>query len=107
MDQRKRIPTPEKLAQALEELDDPKLADMIELARKGYYDDYKTTIPAPTVQLVLDLRKAGYDKMAERAKDGKWEAKRWEAEEWFENEGRAYLRRNWPGGRKTGNVDTI
>lgn len=104
----KRIPTSEKLAQALEELGDPKLADMIELARKGYYDDYKTTIPFPMIQLVKDLRKVGYNEMAERVKDGEWEAKKWEADEWFETKGRDMLRREWPWGKKkTGKVDTI
>lgn len=55
----KNIPTTERLAQALESLNDPRLADMIQKARAGHYDDFKTELTFPQVQLVIDLRALG------------------------------------------------
>lgn len=49
-------PTTEKLAEALEAV--PGMPpEMVERARSGYYDDYKTELAAPQIQLVSDLRK--------------------------------------------------
>jgi len=86
-----RVPTSEKLANFLESLKDPRLTDMIKKARDGYYDNYKTTIPFPTIQLVLDFEEAGYQELAEEAKKGRWDSQDWEGEEWFEKEGRYLL----------------
>lgn len=87
----RKIPTTEKLAKALEEANDPKLAEIIEKARQGYYDDYKTTIAFPIIQLVYDLEKAGHPELAQRVRKGEWEAQDWEAKEWFEREGKPLL----------------
>ena len=81
------IPTSERLARDLKDLNDPKLNDMIKKAQKGYYDDYKTTIPFPTIALVKDLLNAGYPDLAKQAKQGKWESSDQEAREWFHKEG--------------------
>jgi len=87
----KRIPTTEKLAKVLEEANDPNLKDIIEKAKQGYYDDYKTTIGFPTIQLVHDLTLAKHLELAQRARDGEWNAQDWEAKEWYENEGRSLI----------------
>ena len=76
---------------ALEKANDPKLHDIIERAGEGYYDDYKTTIAFPTIQLVHDLQLAHHPELAQRAKDGEWNAQDWEAREWFEKEGKPLL----------------
>ncbi len=97
-----RTPTTEKLALALEALDDPKLSEMIRNARAGFYDDYKTTIPQPIARLIKDLSSAGYPEMAERAMDGEWNAQKWEADEWFEHEGKYLITSALIPGEKKG-----
>lgn len=87
---KRKLLTTEKLARALEDLNDPEIEDIIKKARKGYYDDYKSWIPFPIKQLTIDLEEAGYPDMAKLAKNGKWDATKEEAEEWFEKEGKDY-----------------
>jgi transposase len=77
-----KVPTTEKLAKALEELNDPKLAGMIKKARDGYYDDFKTPVAFPQIELVKDLIESGYQEMVKRVIDGEFDAQEWEAEEW-------------------------
>lgn len=62
----KPIPTTERLAQALEEAKDPALRKMVELARKGHYDDFKSSLAFPLVQLAADLRAAGHPELVQR-----------------------------------------
>ncbi len=88
---RDRIPTTEKLVKALQEVNDPKLSETIKKAKQGYYDDYKTTIAFPCIQLVYDLEQAGHPELAQRAKNGEWSAQKWEAKEWYETEGRQLI----------------
>jgi len=95
---KKRIPTrsdrtstSEKLARVLEKQNDPDLKQMIQWAREGKYDDYKSPSPTPIMDLVSDLREKGYPELADRAIDGEFDAQRWEAEEWFLEEGRHLL----------------
>jgi hypothetical protein len=89
MSDEKRIPTTEKLAQALEQANAP--AVMIEQARTGYYDDYKSTVSAPIMALVVDCRRwasstNGLQEIAELAKGGEYDAPSWEADEWAKSE---------------------
>lgn len=81
-------PTTERLAKALEEANDPRLAEMITQARAGYYDDFKSPIDTPCIQLVNDLKLLGYTDLAARAIDGEFDSTPEEAEEWFEKEGK-------------------
>lgn len=81
------LPTTEKLARALEALNDKRLAGMIAKARAGHYDDFKSDIALPIAQLVFDLITAGYPDMAERAKNGEWDGTREEGQAWFKSEG--------------------
>ena len=83
--------TSERLTEALEALNDPKLADMIRKARLGYYDDYETWIATPQLTLIGDLYQAGYPDMVRRATKGEWEATKEEGTAWFEREGRNLL----------------
>ncbi len=76
----------EKLAQALEEKQDPKLAEMIQRAREGYYDDYKSSLPCPSLQLIEDLEEAGYFDISLRAIQGEFDATDEEADEWAKSE---------------------
>jgi hypothetical protein len=85
------LPTTERLAQALEALNDPNLAAMIGRARAGCYDEFKTDLTLPLVQLVSDLRAAGHPGMAQRVIDGEFDSTLEEGQEWMEKEGWAYL----------------
>jgi hypothetical protein len=76
------LPTTERLGQALEALDDPKLAAMIERARQGYYDDYKSPLATPIIQLVNDIREAGHPEFAQRVIDGEFDATPEESKAW-------------------------
>lgn len=83
-----RPPTTELLAAALTEAGAP--ADMIAKARAGHYDDYRSELPFPCMQLVRDAHAAGLHDIAERAKAGEFDATAEEAEEWARSpEGRA------------------
>jgi hypothetical protein len=83
-----KLPTTERLARALEVANDSRLAQMIERARDGYYDDYKSKLATPITQLIHDLRSLGLEALARRAMDGEFDATLEESGEWFESEGR-------------------
>ena len=84
----KRKPTSEKLAEALSLAGAPKW--MIDNANAGVYDDYKSPHAAPIMTLVFDAQSVGLKDIAERAKDGEFDAQKWEADEWAQSpEGRA------------------
>ncbi|SRR5229473_3938997 len=76
----KRQPTTEKLAQALIAARAPQ--EMIEHARSGYYDDYKSSVANNIMALVTDARKHKLDDIAKRAMDGEFDATKEESEEW-------------------------
>lgn len=78
----KNLPTTERLAQALEAAGDPRLKPMIDRARQGYYDDYKSPLAAPLVQLAADLRQAGHPELVKRVIDGEFDATPEESEAW-------------------------
>jgi hypothetical protein len=82
------IPTPERLARALEALNDPNLAGMIEKARAGYYDDFKSPLALPEIQLVQDLIALGRRDFAQRVVDGEFDATLEESNAWWEAEGK-------------------
>lgn len=84
----KHLPTSERLARALEVFDDPKLAPMVERARAGYYDDFKSPLATPIVQLYMDLIEAGYPVMASRVRKGEFDSTFEEGLEWWEQEGK-------------------
>ena len=76
------LPTTEKLARALEAEKDPRLEQMIERARAGYYDDYKSELTFPIRTLVEDLGDLGKWDLVRRAMAGEFDATREESDEW-------------------------
>lgn len=97
----RRQSTRAKLAQALAAAGAP--AHMIAQATDGYYDDYRSSLGAPIVQLVRDATAAGLPGIAARAQAGEFDGQRWEAEAWAKSpEGREAfkaLRRGRGGAR--------
>ena len=90
-------PTTEKLARALEEASAP--SSMVQRARAGLYDDYKSELAMPIMQLVEDCRKHNLSRIAKRAKDGEFDATREEADEWAASEEGQQTIRDLLGGR--------
>lgn len=76
----------EKLALALAESNAP--GYMIERAKSGYYSDFDSDLEMPCVQLVLDCQKLDLSDIADRAKNGEFDATKQESDEWFEKEGK-------------------
>jgi hypothetical protein len=88
---KRRQPTTEKLAQALEAAGAP--ADLVHRARAGDFDDYKSELAMPITALVQEARRLGLDDIAERAEAGDFDAQGWEAEAWAQSpEGREVFR---------------
>jgi hypothetical protein len=73
-------PTTERLARALEEAGAP--TAMIERARQGYYDDFKSPLAMPEMQLLTDARAAGLESIAEGVLRGEWDATKEESDAW-------------------------
>lgn len=72
----------EKLVAALEELKDPKLADIIQRAKEGYYNEYLSPLEFPLIQLVKDLDGQGLKDFARRVIYGEFDATEEEADAW-------------------------
>jgi len=75
-----KIPTTERLARAMEKEGCPDW--MIAKAREGYYDDFKSSIATPCIQLVNDLGMVGRLHLRARAMQGEFDAQKWESDEW-------------------------
>ena len=80
------ISTKERLARDIEALakvkGDEALGAMARRAREGYYDDFDSPLGTPCIQLVQDFRSLGYEGMAHKAMDGKWDSTKEESEAW-------------------------
>jgi len=74
--------TAERLARAIEERGNPRLAGMVRKARAGEYDDYLSDSATPINDLVRDLRQNGEHELAQRAIDGEFDGTKEEAEAW-------------------------
>lgn len=83
-------PTTERLAKAMQDAGCP--ADMIERARTGYYDDYKSESATPLLLLVQDLQKIGKAELAARVIQGDFDSTSEESEAWFKEEGADLMR---------------
>lgn len=83
-----RIPTSERLAQALHAAG---LFEMEKKAREGYYDDFKSPLMMPIVQLVNDLKAEGAVELAHRAMNGDFDATKEEARAWYDQEGKGFF----------------
>ena len=76
-----QILTMEKLAQALEKADAPDL--MVLRARQGYYDDFKTPLAFPLLELMKDATEANLFDIVARAKEGEFDSTKEEGREWI------------------------
>lgn len=84
-------PTTERLARALEEAGAPE--SMIEAARAGIYDDFKSPLARPITTLVRACQKAGLIDLAHRAMNGEFDGTQAEADAWMaSSEGQAARR---------------
>lgn len=84
----KRTPTSDLLADALDAEGAPR--EMVDAARSGHYDDFRSELAFPLTQLVHDATRFGMDGIVKRALDGEFDAQDWEAEAWRASpEGRA------------------
>lgn len=92
-----KMPTMERLAVALEQSGAPPY--MVQRAREGYYDDYKSPLTRPIMQLVADAKTARLWDIATRAANGEFDGTREEADEWARSaEGQETLRRFFGSG---------
>lgn len=80
MSGQQQVPTTERLALALEAAGAPPY--MVQRARQGYYDDYKSPLAGPIMQLVADATAERLPEIATRAADGEFDGTREEADEW-------------------------
>lgn len=70
------------LVEALESANNPALAEIINRAKDGYYNEYKSDLPTPIYTLIHDLMRAGDRGLARRAAAGHFDATEEEAREW-------------------------
>lgn len=83
--------TADRLAAALVEAGAPRA--MVDKARRGYYDDYRSEHAFPVSQLVTDARRKGLEDIARRAADGEFDGTKEESDAWLAGpEGREALR---------------
>ncbi len=71
-----------KLVAALEAENSPRLKRMIKQAKEGYYHEYDSNHNFPLIALVMDLVAYGFPNLAERVKEGEFDASREEIEMW-------------------------
>jgi hypothetical protein len=77
-------PTTERLALALTHAKAPQV--LVDRARAGYYDDFKSDLPLPIVALVNDAKQYHLNNIALRAMNGEFDSQKWEAEAWVKSE---------------------
>lgn len=63
-----------RLAAALSEVSDPRLATIVERAQRGVYDEYASPFDEPIALLEKDLRAQHRHDLADRVKAGEWSA---------------------------------
>jgi hypothetical protein len=84
MDDEHELATSDRLAAELKKYNGPQW--MVDKARAGYYDDFKSHLTFPITTLVEDLTRYGLFDLAERAKNGEFDATREESEAWAKSE---------------------
>lgn len=83
--------TADRLARDLEAAGAPPA--IVDEARRGFYDDYRSELAAPISQLVWDCRRLGLLDIAKRAEQGDYDGTKEEADAWARtSEGRAATR---------------
>lgn len=74
-------PATEILAQALRKAEAPQW--MVQNAKTGVYDDFKSSLDTPQVQLRIDALSNGLRDIADRVLEGEFDASKEEADRWF------------------------
>jgi hypothetical protein len=92
------IPTTERLARDLQDAGAP--AAMVQRAREGYYDDFKSPLAMPEAQLLTDARAAGLTTIVDGVIDGRWDSTKEEAEAWAQSPEGQETFRELLGGKK-------
>ena len=77
--------TKERLAQVLHAAGQ---FDLEKQARVGVFDDYESESATPIIDLVRALTAAGCPELADRARNGEWDATKEEADAWYSKRGR-------------------
>jgi hypothetical protein len=90
--------TTERLAAAMQVAHCPPA--MVQRARDGWYDDFRSPLVAPCIELVADLERIGQRKLAQRARNGEFDATRDEAEAWRRSEEGQAAFRDLSGGHR-------
>lgn len=78
-----KLPTSERLAQVLHA---EGLLEMESKARDEYYDDYRSPLATPILQLVQDLLAVNRRDLADRAMAGEWDGTKEESEAWMKGQ---------------------
>lgn len=82
-----------RLAQAIREVATEARHERLAVrAEAGHYDDYRSPLATPIIQLVKDATQMGLHGIAERAKAGEFDGTKAEADAWFQAEGAALFR---------------
>lgn len=76
------IHSSEKLARALEQIDDPAMYYMADRARSGYYHSFLSPHPLPELELVKDLRDLGHLELVARVLDDEFAETNAESAAW-------------------------
>ncbi len=76
-------PTTQKLADALMGAGAPMW--MVRLAQSGYYDDFKSPLPAPQLQLRKDAIRLNLKTIIEAQDKGEFDATKEEADAWMQS----------------------
>lgn len=89
-----QLPTTERLALDLEKALAPQ--EMIDKARAGFYDDYKSPLAMPQTKLHHDAMAAGLTDIALAVLNGYYDCNQAEADAWFNSEEtQAEMREFW------------
>jgi hypothetical protein len=81
-----KMHTTERLARALEALDDPRVKELVWQARRGHFDDFLSPHAFPASVLVGKLRALKLESMARRVVDGEFDATQAESRAWGNSE---------------------
>lgn len=75
--------TAEKLARALDDLNAPRVREIMWRARLGFYHEFRSPLALPLMQLVEDLRAVDQEEMAQRVMAGEFDATKAESAAWM------------------------
>jgi hypothetical protein len=81
------LPTSTKrLVTALEAEHSPKLAAVLRRAKRNEFNDFLSESATPCIDLVMALEKAGFRALANRARNGEFDATKEESDAWAKSD---------------------